>query len=168
MKATETYLILCQMDAGEITLQEAHELILRLFDVSGSAFSIHDLKCGNILNYDTAEGEILPTVIDWQDLKWLTEDPKGFNLVHSPIPLTEELILKFGFSDKDYKNGYIGKDFKSGGMILDFVLSKPFQKGEWQNAYTFDFEGHRFIKFEFVHELQNFYYSITDEMLSLS
>ena len=24
------------MDAGEITLQEAHELILRLFDVSGS------------------------------------------------------------------------------------------------------------------------------------
>lgn len=141
---------------------------LNIADISGSAFSIHDLKCGNILNYDTAEGEILPTVIDWQDLKWLTEDPKGFNLVHSPIPLTEELILKFGFSDKDYKNGYIGKDFKSGGMILDFVLSKPFQKGEWQNAYTFDFEGHRFIKFEFVHELQNFYYSITDEMLSLS
>ena len=74
---------------------------LNIADVSGSAFSIHDLKCGNILNYDTAEGEILPTVIDWQDLKWLTEDPKGFNLVHSPIPLTEELILKFGFSDKD-------------------------------------------------------------------
>jgi hypothetical protein len=146
--------------------------------VSGSAFSIHDLKCGNILNYDTAEGEILnydtaegeilPTVIDWQDLKWLTEDQKGFNLVHSPIPLTEELILKFGFSDKDYKNGYIGKDFKSGGMILDFVLSKPFQKGEWQNAYTFDFDGHRFIKFEFAHELQNFYYSMTGVMLSLS
>jgi hypothetical protein len=35
MKATETYLILCQMDAGEITLQEAHELILRLFSVVG-------------------------------------------------------------------------------------------------------------------------------------
>lgn len=36
MKATETYLILCQMDAGEITLKEAHELILRLFAVSDS------------------------------------------------------------------------------------------------------------------------------------
>ena len=36
MKATETYLILCQLDAGEITLQEAHELILRLFGVIGS------------------------------------------------------------------------------------------------------------------------------------
>ena len=31
--------------------------------VSGSAFSIHDLKCGNILNYDTAEGEILPLIL---------------------------------------------------------------------------------------------------------
>ena len=136
--------------------------------VSGSAFSIHDLKCGNILNYDTAEGEILHTVIDWQDLKWLTEDPKGFNLVHSPIPLTEEWLLKFGFSDKDYKKGYIGKDFKSGGMILDFVLSKPFSKGEWNNTYTFDFDGHRFSKMEFVHELQNFYYCLTGVMLSLS
>lgn len=64
-------------------------------DASGSAISIHDLKCGNILNYATAEGEILPTVIDWQHLKWLTEDPKGFNLVHSGIRLTEEIMLKF-------------------------------------------------------------------------
>lgn len=32
--------------------------------VSGSAFSIHDLKCGNLLNYDTSEGEILTIVID--------------------------------------------------------------------------------------------------------
>ena len=62
----------------------------------------------------------------------------------------------------------MGKDFKSGGMILDFVLSKPFSKGEWNNTYTFDFEGHRFSKMEFVHELQNFYYSLAGVMLSLS
>jgi len=53
-------------------------------------------------------------------------------------------------------------------MILDFVLSKPFSKGEWNNTYTFDFEGHRFSKMEFVHELQNFYYCLTGVMLSLS
>jgi len=135
--------------------------------VSGSAFSLHDLKCGNVLNYYTAEGEILPTVIYWQDLKWLTEDPKGFNLVHSPIPLTAEHLKKFGFSDGDYKDGYIGKDFKSGGMILDFVLSKPHTKGEWNTTYTFDFVGHRFSKMEFVHELQNFYFGLTGEWLSL-
>ena len=56
-----------------------------------------ELRIGNILNYDTAEGEILPSVIDWQDLKWISEDTKGFNLVHSAIPLTEEWLLRFGF-----------------------------------------------------------------------
>lgn len=129
--------------------------------------SIYDIKCGSILNYDTGEG-ISHTVIDWQDLKWLTENPEDFNKLHTPIPLTEEWLLKFGFSDKDYKDGYIGKEFKSGGMILDFVLSKPFTKGEWNDTYTFDFEDHRFIKLKYVHELQNFFHCITDVMLSLA
>lgn len=53
MKATEIYLILCQMDAGEITLQEAHELILRLFDVSGEC--VHDYQL------DTLKNDILCT-----------------------------------------------------------------------------------------------------------
>ena len=39
-----------------------------------------------------------------------TEDEKGFNLVHSPIPLTEEWLLKFAFNKiKEfikYGNGY--------------------------------------------------------------
>ena len=43
MKATETYLILCQMDSGEITLQEAHELILGLFGVGGEVAAAPDL-----------------------------------------------------------------------------------------------------------------------------
>jgi hypothetical protein len=47
MKATETYLILCQMDAGEITLQEAHELILRLFDVVGRSEQLVCDVCGS-------------------------------------------------------------------------------------------------------------------------
>jgi hypothetical protein len=47
MKATETYLILCQMDAGRITLQEAHELILRLFDVVGRSEQLVCDVCGS-------------------------------------------------------------------------------------------------------------------------
>jgi hypothetical protein len=49
-----------------------------------------DLRIGNILNYTTSENDIYKTTIDWQDLKWISEDQKGFNLVHDPIPLTEE------------------------------------------------------------------------------
>jgi len=128
-------------------------------------FSIHDLKIGNIVNYET-EGDLLPTVIDWQALKWLTEDPIGFNMVHSPIPLTEKWLLEFGFN-KDYKQGYIGKDFSN----QDFVLAEPLTMGEWQKGYAFEFTAggwSRYKEFNYVHELQNFYYSSTGVMLSLS
>jgi hypothetical protein len=57
--------------------------------------SATELRIGNLVNYDTAEGDVFTNVIDWEDLKWLSEDEKGFNLVHNPIPLTEEWLLKF-------------------------------------------------------------------------
>jgi len=125
-----------------------------------------DLRIGNILNYDTAEGDTLPTRIEWQDLKWISEDEVGFNLVHSPTTLRAVHLKQFGFSDGDYKDGYIGKDFKSGGMILDFVLSKPYTKGEWNTTYTLNLEGHRFIKIEFVHQLQNVFFELTNQELT--
>ena len=49
---------------------------------------INELKLETFLNYDTSEGDTLPTKIDWQDLKWLDEDAKGFNLVHTQYQLT--------------------------------------------------------------------------------
>lgn len=126
--------------------------------VSGSAFSIHDLKCGNILNHDTAEGEILPTVIDWKDLKWLTEDPKGFNLVHSPIKLTNEMLLSFGFKDE--------------GTHLQLNLANNWCYEWFDNLLGFSLckrnKGLKLGIIKYVHELQNLHYSFTGEMLSLS
>lgn len=44
------------MDAGEITLQEAHELILRLFDVSGSLpLAEMEKKLDDALDSETPE-----------------------------------------------------------------------------------------------------------------
>jgi hypothetical protein len=131
--------------------------------VSGSAFSIHDLKCGNILNYDTAEGEILPTVIDWQDLKWLTEDPKGFNAVHSPMKITIPLLRKLGFK-KDSKYDWVieQKDFE----VL--VYHDPNWETLDNGKGVFMFTGGHSLNFQYVHELQNLYYSLTGVMLSLS
>lgn len=122
--------------------------------VSGSAFSIHDLKCGNILNYDTAEGEILPTVIDWQDLKWLAEDPKGFNLVYSPVYLSGEWLEKLGFDkiENETHKVRVGLDGD------DFI----------KNQMTYQFNRQFVCKVKYVHELQNLHYSLTGVMLSLS
>lgn len=70
-----------------------------------------ELRIGNLLNYQTAEGDIFITTIDWQDLKLLSEDNGGFNSVHSPIPLTKEWLLKLGF-----------EQLKWGDFILTYYL----------------------------------------------
>jgi hypothetical protein len=70
MKATETYLILCQMDAGEISLKEAHDRILRLVncqppvigsacDGCGSKFDAMDINVGVCY---CCQKEITPTL----------------------------------------------------------------------------------------------------------
>lgn len=132
-----------------------------------STIHLQDLKCGNVLNYISAEGDDLISIIDYEDIKWLAIDPVSFNDVHSPIILTEEILEKLGFTDNAYKSGYIGKDFRSGGIYLDFVLSRPFTKGEWNSAYTYDLLSNRFVNINYVHELQNLYYSLAGEMLKL-
>jgi hypothetical protein len=80
-----------------------------------------------------------------------------------PIPIKEELLLKIGFN-KDYKKGYIGIDFKVGHMILDFVLTEP--QNEPYNYYRFDMLSHIYVKFNYLHELQNFFFAITGTELN--
>lgn len=59
-----------------------------------SNIQANELRVGNILQYTTAEGDKMFTSIDWQDLKWIDEDEKGFNSVHDRVLLTEEILLK--------------------------------------------------------------------------
>jgi hypothetical protein len=82
-----------------------------------------------------------------------------------PILLTEEWLLKFGFN-KDYKEGYIGIDTNN----TDFVLSEPKVLGDFQNHYAFEFKSggwSKFNEFEYVHELQNFFFALTKNELSV-
>ena len=128
-------------------------------DVSGSAFTIHDLKCGNILNYDTGEEGIAPTVIDWQDLKWLTENPDDFNKYHSPKPLTEDVLKQFGAMDNN--GNYL---WLLGDIELSWITTDEYFELEYQTPNL----SWRILPMRYVHELQNLYYCLTGEMLSLS
>ena len=83
----------------------------------------------------------------------------------SPISLTEEWLLQFGFN-KEYKQGYIGKDFSN----QDFVLTEPLFIGECQKSYAFEFSTDgcfKYKEFNYVHELQNFYFAMTGLELSV-
>ena len=115
----------------------------------------NELRIGNLLNYDTAEGDVVIATIDWQDLQWATEDPKGFNLVHSPIPLTEEWLVKFGFFEIKplvlIKRGLLFRDnIKNPCSELTLEVGNGFR-----------------VTVQYLHQLQNLYFAITGEELEI-
>jgi hypothetical protein len=120
-----------------------------------------ELRIGNLVNYITAEGDVLTSTIDWQDLKWLSEDEKGFNLVHNLIPLTEDFLLKFGF-EKTYNSQFRLKF----DHIKHQEIGFDFSKVEDKSMQGFRFYGH-YIKIHHVHQLQNLFFALTGEELTL-
>lgn len=141
----------------------------------------HNIKAGNILLYNTGEG-IYPTILDWQDMKWISEDPDGFWASHQGCHLSEQWLLAAGFtyqdrdinrSDKVQKRFYISDHF---GEHREFWLELNIPDREsrdfrccWLN---WDVGGGRnFIhmpfpfKPKFVHELQNLYSTLSEKEL---
>ena len=107
-----------------------------------------DLRIGNFLNYTTAEGDVLPTTIDWQDLKWISEDPEGFNLVHSPIELDEE-----------WQNNTDFAILVSGNISIWTDKDKCFVE--------YDSEAEEVKGIDSVHKRQNLYFSLTGEEIEI-
>ena len=120
----------------------------------------NELRVGNLLNYDTAEGDVVTATIGWQYIQWATEDPKGFNLVHSPIPITEEWLIKLGFKQyHDFKIIYdlmplcgFGYDISTKQVV---ILEKGNPNSHWIER-----------KIEYVHELQNLYFALRGQELT--
>ena len=136
------------------------------------------LRIGNLVHSDFSETNI-KTIVEIKhkmaSVKYIRTDT---NESHQsmvdyesliPIPLTEEWLLRAGFTSDDYKTGYIGIDVHNkNGMSTDFVLSYPGRMGEFQKYFAWEFNNYMFNKIEFVHELQNFYSAMTDYELSFS
>jgi len=126
---------------------------------------INDLRTGNILSYKTDEGDMYAP-IDWQDLKWLTENSVNFNLAHSAIPLTQDILFNFGFVFNDAK-GIHNRYIKSWGAFYFELL----EQGK-QNLYHLRFSNGKNSQqvglglFSTLHELQNTFFAITGEELN--
>ena len=132
-----------------------------------------ELRIGNMLSIEGTfikVGKIEENSISWN----IAKDTAKFKIWNpflpvsdkkiNPIPLTKEILLKFGFN-KEYQKGYIGIDVCNS----DFVLTEPFKMGEWQTNYTFQFETGSVPKFkeiEYVHQLQNLFFALTGEELT--
>lgn len=75
-------------------------------------------------------------------------------------PLTEEWLFKFGFNK--IQDRIVIKCGSS-----DLALTCPKSIDDWQDYFIWVFDKYRFIKLEYVHEVQNLYYTMCKNELQL-
>jgi hypothetical protein len=89
--------------------------------------------------------------VNWQELKWIQEENNNFQ----PIPLTEEILLKLGF--KHSGNGFF------------IHLKSLLELSNIGNEYFLSgFKGVSLNQIHHVHQLQNFYFALINEELTIN
>jgi hypothetical protein len=135
----------------------------------------NELRIGNFVEYD---GRIFQIDTISNEFPTLNTDEFGIGVVDwnniQPIPLTEELLLKFGFFKYQWMNGYfINTIF--GDLMIQFYKTEIhlfFTKVSY-DSQGMKFYGRKFINnktnftdCKYVHQLQNLYFALTGEELT--
>ena len=120
-----------------------------------------ELRIGNLINYysnGTAWGEVYTTFETFKTFEQIERHPDyEFKEFYKPIPLTEEWLLKFGFVVISEVGGYglgLHLIYDSKNDFYDFI---PFSTND-KDCY---------INIKHVHQLQNLYFSLTGEELTV-
>jgi len=117
-----------------------------------------ELRIGNLVNYkivdklDERKKWFEPCEIDAVDLQVIDSD-------YQPIPLTEEWLLKFGFKYSLRLDDFMFKDKN------DIFEIQSYKKGFLNLVLWHDNEILQELKY--VHQLQNLYFALTNEELTL-
>lgn len=127
----------------------------------------NELRIGNLLcvSLKSGKGRESHIKIGVQDIVKIKEGIGSFN--YKPIPLTEEWLVKFGFEKhfindselyfyriKTLSHGHISFYFNSKGFNCDLGTTSGYHFGTTQIQH--------------VHQLQNLYFALTGEELTLS
>jgi hypothetical protein len=107
-----------------------------------------ELRIGNYYKPEILD-DVLYDVITVEDISDLFYDP--IDDYYSPIPLTEEWLLRFGFyKDTNYYTNHL--------IETSFMFKRTMihQSGEVNVKYL-----------EYVHQLQNLYFALTGEELTI-
>lgn len=96
---------------------------------------------------------------------------KEFEDYCKPIPLTEEWLLRFGF-EKTEKGSVsyqytIGENPLTKDWLLDLIWLKELDEKLNQHLEDFPFYKNGYQKIKTVHQLQNLYFSLTNEELTI-
>ena len=114
-----------------------------------------ELRIGNYYNYNNStiklDGSLLATYL---------QNDAEFRFI--PIPLTKEWLLKFGFESREESTNFNYFGFGENPVTHDWMLCLKHFKDE--NRFFF-LNGFHTIKY--VHQLQNLYFALTNEELTL-
>lgn len=117
-----------------------------------------ELRIGNLIQFRDGSIETVSELLNTGLIQKIND---MYDTDYSQIPLTEEWLVKFGFA-------YKGDKYES--MSLCFIRNGASKK-DWFNVYS-HIDGDFYSKYPittvtFVHQLQNLYYALTGEELTI-
>lgn len=129
----------------------------------------NELRLGNLV-YDTEGKE---NIITTEALTYIQKH-EGTLCQSSPITLTEEWLLKFGFKETEEGVGFHAPYFNKSvnADCLDVLFLRPFFMGGFIWGFNTAQDSYLEIgqpkAIEYVHSLQNFWFALTGEELEIS
>ena len=123
-----------------------------------------DLRIGNWFRYQTKIGYDYD-IFDTKYIQDLVNDPQDD--FFEPIPLTEDILLKCGFSviteNEDETHNYWNKEKDCSVDVETFLLTNKIEKGFKYRVH----ERKRTKSIIYLHQLQNLYFALTGEELTI-
>jgi hypothetical protein len=127
--------------------------------VMQSVLKESDLRIGNFIKVISSKKIFDSYITQAKGYDIVRIEEKSFTYWnYEPIKLDEEWLLKFGFSEiggcneKDFTNGYYNIFINSLGEV-NFLF---FREGDW------------YKKLDYVHQLQNLYFALTQRELTVA
>jgi hypothetical protein len=109
----------------------------------------NELRIGNKILYTHPEYESLINTVTVEDIEQCLIDNCGFNKIHAPILLTEEILIKLGFKRLSLNKFSIGSFFiHFEGNLIMCVKSG--------------------VLLTTVHQLQNLYFAVMNQELNIN
>ena len=121
-----------------------------------------ELRIGNIIKNPIWNKEINSIVLD--DFEVLNRFPELFENI-KPVEITEEWLLKFGFITMDLEIDYVEWGREDTGYIFNLVSNGIREMTPVFYERT-DSKMDR-MEIKYVHQLQNLYFALTGEELTL-
>ncbi|KKL09301.1 hypothetical protein LCGC14_2567230 [marine sediment metagenome] len=123
-------------------------------------------------NYVKYHNEII--TVSWEDIREIKRRTiKGLDVIHKPIPLTEEWLVKFGCDKEEHKNGNsfsIRISFRGNASELLTLTNKgSIKEPMWFISITLSWSDKWMplpTRVDYVHTFQNLYHSLTGKELT--